>query len=92
MKAWLAAYDRAAALQPKVIVPAHGKIGDGSLVAVNRGFMLEIQARARALKAEGRPVDEVAATVQKEMQAKHPTWGRAQGVAGAARAAYVEAP
>ena len=92
MKAWLAAFDTLEQMQPKVIVPAHGAIGDGSLIAANRTFMQEIQARARALKAQGRPAEEVAATVQKEMQAKHPTFARVNGVAGAARAAYNEAP
>jgi hypothetical protein len=78
-------------MRPKVIVPAHGAIGDGSLIASNRAFMLEIQARARALKAQGRSIDEVADTVQKEMQAKHPNFARLNGAAGAARAAYNEA-
>jgi hypothetical protein len=73
-------------------VPAHGKIGEGSLVATNRAFMQDIQARVRALKAQGRSIDEVATTVQKEMQAKHPTFARLNGAAGAARAAYNEAP
>ena len=46
----------------------------------------------RGIWGEGRPIDEVATTVQKEQQAKHPTFGRVNGVAGAARAAYNEAP
>jgi len=53
--------------------------------------MLEIQARARALKAQGRSIDDVADTLQKEMQAKHPTFARVNGVVAAARAAYNEA-
>jgi glyoxylase-like metal-dependent hydrolase (beta-lactamase superfamily II) len=92
MKAWLAAFDALGAMRPTVIVPAHGPVGDGSLIAINRGFMQAVQARVRELKAQGRPVDEVATTVQMEMQAKHPTFARANGVAGAARAAYAEAP
>lgn len=92
MRAWLAAYDLLEPLRPRVVVPAHGPAGDGSLIATNRRFMLAIQARARELKAQGRPVDEVAATVQKEMQALHPTFARLNGVAGAARAAFAEAP
>lgn len=91
MKAWLAAFDRFEALKPKVIVPAHGAVGDGSIIGVNRGFMQAIQARVRALKAEGRSADDVAAAVQKEMQAQHPEWPRANGLAAAARAAYAEA-
>jgi hypothetical protein len=53
---------------------------------------LTIQARARELKAQGRSADDTAATVQKELQAIHPAWARANGAAGAARAAYAEAP
>ena len=92
MKAWLAAYDLLERMNPRAIVPAHGKLGDGSLIAVNRGFMREIQARAQALKAQGQSVEDVAATVLKEMQAKHPNFARTNGVSGAARAAYNEAP
>ncbi len=92
MKGWLAAFDLLEKMQPKVIVPAHGKVGDGSLIGINRAFMLQIQTRARALKAEGRSIDETAAAIQKEMQAKHPGFERLNGVSGAARAAYNEAP
>jgi hypothetical protein len=91
MSGWLAAFDLIDKMQPKVIVPAHGKIGDGSLVGVNRAFMLHIQTRVRELKANGRSIDETAAVVEKEMQARHPTFARLNGVSGAARAAYNEA-
>ena len=39
---------------------AHGEVGQGSIIAVNRAFMQGVQTRARELKAQGRPVDEVA--------------------------------
>jgi hypothetical protein len=51
-----------------------------------------IQARTRELKAQGRPVDEIASTVQMEFQARNPTWARANGVNALARAAFREAP
>jgi glyoxylase-like metal-dependent hydrolase (beta-lactamase superfamily II) len=92
VKAWLAAFDAFEALKPRTIVPAHGPVGDGTLIPIQRAVMQTIQARVRELKAEGRPADDAATTVQKELLAAHPTWGRANGVAGAARAAYVEAP
>ena len=53
--------------------------------------MQAVQARARALKAEGKSADEVATTVQAEIQAQHPNWPRANGLAAAARSAYAEA-
>ena len=46
--------------------------GPGSIIAANRAIMQGVQARARALKAQGRPADEAAKTVQAEFQAKHP--------------------
>lgn len=91
MKAWLAAFDTLEALKPRTIVPAHGEIGQGALIAANRSLMQAVQARVRALKAGGRSADDAAKTVQAELQAQHPDWPRANGLAAAARAAYAEA-
>lgn len=90
MKAWLAAFDTFEALKPRTIVPAHGAVGSGSLIAANREIMQGVRARALALKAEGRSAEEAAKIVQEEFQAKHPNWPRANGLAAAARAAYNE--
>jgi glyoxylase-like metal-dependent hydrolase (beta-lactamase superfamily II) len=92
IKAWLAAFDAFDAMKPRTIVPSHGPMGDASLVPIQRAIMQTIQARARELKEQGRSADDAATTVQKELQEKHPTWARVNGVAGAARAAYAEAP
>jgi glyoxylase-like metal-dependent hydrolase (beta-lactamase superfamily II) len=91
MKAWLAAFDALEALKPQTIVPAHGEVGKGTIIATNRSIMQAVQARARALKAEGKSADEVAKTVQAEIAAQHPEWPRANGLAAAARSAYAEA-
>jgi len=91
MKAWLTAFDALEALKPQTIVPAHGEVGPATLIAANRAIMQAVQARARALKAEGRTADEAAKTVQAEFQAQHPTWPRANGLTAAARSAYAEA-
>ncbi len=90
MKAWLAAFDRLEALKPQTIVPAHGEVGPGTIIATNRSIMQAVQTRARALKAEGKSADEAATTVQNEFQAQHPGWPRANGLANAARSAYTE--
>ena len=92
MKTWLEAFDTLEALKPQTIVPAHGEVGPGTIIATNRGIMQAVQARARALKAEGRSSDDVAGVVQAELQALHPGWPRANGLATAARSAYAEAP
>lgn len=92
MRAWLEAFDTFEALRPRVVVPAHGPTGEASIIADNRAVMESIDARVRELKAQGRPVDEVARKVETELQARYPDWPRANGIAPAARAAYAEAP
>ena len=92
MAAWLAAFDAFEAMGPTAIVPAHGAVGDGSLIPTHRAILQSIQARARELRSQGQTIDDVAETVQTELQAQHPTWRRLNGVANAARAAYAEAP
>jgi glyoxylase-like metal-dependent hydrolase (beta-lactamase superfamily II) len=92
MKAWLSAFDAFDAMRPKTLVPSHGAVGDGALIASNRAVMQEVQARVRELKAQGRSADEVATTVQSEFQARHPGWPRGNGLGPIARAAFAETP
>ncbi len=90
--AWLAAFDAFEAMGPTTIVPAHGEVGNGSLIGVQRETMLEIQTRARELKTAGRSAEETGEMVLAEQRAEHPDWGRSNGVAAAARVAWNEAP
>ena len=90
MKAWLAAFDAFDQMRPRTIVPSHGAVGDAALIAANRAVMTAVQTRARELKAQGRTADDTATTVQKELEAQHPGWPRANGIAAAARSAYAE--
>jgi len=91
MQAWLNAFDTFEAMRPRVIVPSHGPIGEGSLIASNRALMRDIQSRVRELKGQGKTADEAAAAVQSEFPAKYPGWPRANGLAAIARSAYAEA-
>jgi glyoxylase-like metal-dependent hydrolase (beta-lactamase superfamily II) len=87
MKAWLAAFDTLEALKPRTIVPSHGPVGPGTIIATNRRTMQDIQARAQSFKAQRRSADDTASTVQAQMQAEHPTSASVNFVAAAARAA-----
>ena len=92
IKAWLAAFDRIAAMKPATIVPAHGDIGPGTILGPLQTAVEGIQTRARELKAQGRSADEAASIVQMEVQAQQPAWARPNGIAALARSAYAEAP
>jgi hypothetical protein len=91
MTAWLKAFDTFDAMHPTTIVPSHGAIGTGALIAANRSLMTAIRDRVVVLKAQGKSVDETVAAIQAEFTAAHPGWPRANGLGPAARAAYNEA-
>jgi len=91
MAAWLKAFDTFDAMHPSTIVPSHGAIGKGDLIAANRTLMQSIRDRAVALKTQGKSIDEAATAVQTELTAAHPSWPRANGIPAAAKSAYNEA-
>ena len=92
IEAWLAAFEAFEEMGPQTIVPAHGPIGDGSLIPTLRTIMNGIVTRTRELKADGQTADQIAMTLQMEFQQQHPMWARANGVAAIARVAYDDAP
>ena len=89
--AWLSTLDELAALKPARVVPAHGAIGDATLIARDRAFLQAVRDRTGELKRSGKSVDEAVAAVVAEIGPKYPEWGNPSGAAAAARAAYAEA-
>ncbi|OLC50288.1 MAG: hypothetical protein AUH43_05475 [Acidobacteria bacterium 13_1_40CM_65_14] len=87
---WIATLDELDALRPTLVVPSHGAIGDASLIAKDREYLMTLQTRVRELKAQGKSADEVAQTVTTEIQAKLPDWTAPMGIGAAARAVYAE--
>jgi glyoxylase-like metal-dependent hydrolase (beta-lactamase superfamily II) len=87
--AWLNSLDKVAPLGPKVIVPSHGEIGDGSLIERNRTYLRSLQTRAIELKREGKSIEQASETIVAEFKSKYPDWNGNAG--SAARIAYNEA-
>lgn len=74
-KGWLAALDKAAALNPKFVVPDHGALGEASLIPQERAFLVYLRARVVELKSQGKTVDEILKLMADEVKAKYPDWG-----------------
>ena len=73
-KSWIAVLDKLAPLHPKFIVPDHGTLGDGSLIAQERAFLVDLRTRSLELKAQGKSADEAGKMVAAEFKAKYPDW------------------
>lgn len=85
---WVDVLKQLQTLQPTAIVPAHGPIGDGSLIAQQLDVFETLQARVPQLKAQGKTADEAATTLTAEFQAKHPDWTAANRIGGMVRSLY----
>ena len=89
-RSWLAVMDQVAALRPKIVVPDHSDVGDGSLVVQERALMAYLQSRAAELKGQRKSADEAGQTVMQELQAKYPDWKSMARLADAVHRAYAE--
>ena len=67
------------------------KLGDAALIARDRAFIQAVQSRVRALKREGKSIDEAAAAVVAEIAPRYPEFGNPANAAAVARAAFNEA-
>jgi glyoxylase-like metal-dependent hydrolase (beta-lactamase superfamily II) len=92
VKNWLAILDQLEPMHPRYVLPDHGALGDGSLIAKERAFLLDLQARSLELKRQGKSADEAATTVTAEFKKKYPDWTTMGPVANVVKRVYAENP
>jgi len=90
LKSWLAVLDKLAPLKPRYVVPDHGELGDGSLIAKERAFISDLQSRALELKRQGIPADAAGKQLTAEFKTKYSDWPNMNPVANLVRAIYAE--
>ncbi len=92
VQGWLEILDKLEPLKPRFVVPDHGALGDGSLIAKERAFLEDVQKRALALKARGIAVEEAGKMLQAELKTAYPDWENLNPVPNIVRRVYEEAP
>ena len=88
VKSWLAVLDQVAALKPKIVIPDHSPMGDGSLIAQEREMLAFVQSRTLALKTDGKSADEAGKIVTQEFNARYPGWTNLNHLAEAVARIY----
>jgi glyoxylase-like metal-dependent hydrolase (beta-lactamase superfamily II) len=91
VKNWIVILDKLEPLHPRYVVPDHGALGDGSLIAKEKAFLQAIQQRFLELKRQGTPVEQAAQTVTAEFKTKYPDWTNINAAANVVRRVYEEA-
>jgi glyoxylase-like metal-dependent hydrolase (beta-lactamase superfamily II) len=92
VKGWLAILDQLEPLHPRFVLPDHGALGDGSLIAKERAFIVDLQGRTLELKRQGKSTEEAVTTVTAEFKTKYSDWQTMGPVANFVKRVYAENP
>jgi glyoxylase-like metal-dependent hydrolase (beta-lactamase superfamily II) len=88
---WLANLDAFDALDPAIVVPAHGRLGDRGFIAGYRGYLTAVRERTAAAKRQGHSLEAaqaaLAAALAGEFPGLQPRGGSSTGRINAAIAA-----
>jgi glyoxylase-like metal-dependent hydrolase (beta-lactamase superfamily II) len=87
---WIGVLDKLAPLHPRHILPDHSELGDGSLIAQNRAFIVDLQTRALELKRQGVSAEDAGKRLVEEFKAKYPDWPNINAAAGFVQRVYAE--
>ncbi|HTS31795.1 MAG TPA: MBL fold metallo-hydrolase [Bryobacteraceae bacterium] len=86
---WIAVLDQVAKLGALHVLPDHSAIGDGGMVAQEKAFITDLQARALELKRQGVSADDAGKQLTAEFKSRYSDWP-INSVAGFVRSVYAE--
>jgi glyoxylase-like metal-dependent hydrolase (beta-lactamase superfamily II) len=86
---WIMVLDKISGLNSLHVLPDHSPPGDGSLVAQQKAFIVDLRTRALALKKQGVSADEAGKQLSTELKAKYTDWP-SMNVAGFVKSVYAE--
>jgi glyoxylase-like metal-dependent hydrolase (beta-lactamase superfamily II) len=71
---WLNVLDKLAQMQPRIVIPTHSKVGDGSLITAEAAFIRDMRDRVAALKRSGLPAAEAVTRLTDVFKMNYPEW------------------
>jgi glyoxylase-like metal-dependent hydrolase (beta-lactamase superfamily II) len=87
---WVRVLDQLIGLDPRVVVPGHGAVGDARLLYTVRDVILELQSATRNGVAGGLGADALADQVSSVLLAQYPDWRGAQWIPAGVAAVLAE--
>jgi glyoxylase-like metal-dependent hydrolase (beta-lactamase superfamily II) len=82
---WIEALEMMERLDPAVVVPGHGDVGDAGVVTAAREYLVELRSETRRLGEEGAPIDDIVTQLEAELQQRHPDWVQPEWIGLGAR-------
>ena len=87
---WIAVLDQVAALKPMLVIPDHGGLGTGALIAQERAFPVDLQERAMALKAQDKSAAQAGQQIAAEFVVKYAGWQTLRNIPQSVQRAYAD--
>jgi glyoxylase-like metal-dependent hydrolase (beta-lactamase superfamily II) len=93
---WLTVLDKLEPLRPRYIIPDHSRPGDGSLIAQERAFLLDMRSRTLAYKKQGLSASDAGKRMTEDFRnaysewAQNPDWPNLGSIPGFVQRVYVE--
>jgi glyoxylase-like metal-dependent hydrolase (beta-lactamase superfamily II) len=85
---WIAVLEQLERLEPAIVVPGHGEVGDAGLIGAVRECIAALRAETRRLVGQGLGVDEIVAELEPAFRGRYPDWGQPEWIGFAARSFY----
>jgi glyoxylase-like metal-dependent hydrolase (beta-lactamase superfamily II) len=86
---WIAVLDQVEKLGAEHVMPTHSPAGDGSLVAKEKAFIVDLRTSALALKQRGVTVEEAGRQLTDDFKKKYSDWA-IKDVSGFVKSIYAE--
>jgi glyoxylase-like metal-dependent hydrolase (beta-lactamase superfamily II) len=85
---WIAVLEQLEKLNPEIVVPGHGDVGDSGTITAAREYLELLRAETRRLADAGRSEDETAAELDRSLRELHPDWAQPEWIDFGARCFY----
>jgi glyoxylase-like metal-dependent hydrolase (beta-lactamase superfamily II) len=87
---WITVLEELERLEPRVVVPGHGEVGDAGLLTASREYLERLRRSTIRQIEAGASVEEAAASIEREFVALHPSWTQPEWIAFGVRCYYAK--
>lgn len=87
---WIAVLEELERLDPAIVVPGHGEVGDAGLIAAARAYLMLLRSETKRLAGEGAGADEIIATLEPQLKERYADWDASEWIAFGVRSFLAE--
>lgn len=71
---WLTVLEELQRLNPKIVVPGHGEVGDAGLIATYHEYLTLLRSETKRLAGEGNDADAIFGILEPQLRERYPDW------------------